>query len=191
QRGELGQAEAFYRKALALRERLAQDEADAQAQRDLSISYNKLGDLMLQRGELGQAEAFYRKALALSERLAQDEADAQAQRDLGISYERLGDLMLQRGELGQAEAFYRKDLALSERLAQDEADAQAQRDLAVSLERMIRQSIMTKKAEEAGRFLSRMRSVVSRLPGFMRGPFEESIVDFSKEIASLEHGDGG
>jgi|GEM_PF-3061181 len=155
------------------------------------LCFSRLGDLMRQRGELGQAEAFYRKDLALSERLAQDEADAQAQRDLGISYERLGDLMLQRGELGQAEAFYRKDLALSERLAQDEADAQAQRDLAVSLERMIRQSIMTKKAEEAGRFLSRMRSVVSRLPGFMRGPFEESIVDFSKEIASLEHGDGG
>jgi tetratricopeptide (TPR) repeat protein len=71
----------------------------------LGISYERLGDLMLERGELAQAADFYRKALALRERLAQDEANAQAQRDVSISYNKLGDLMRQRGELFQAEEF--------------------------------------------------------------------------------------
>jgi tetratricopeptide (TPR) repeat protein len=69
-----------YRKALDIRERLAaSDPTDAQAQRDLSVSYNKLGDVSLQTGAVQDAVDSYRKALDIRERLAaSDPTDAQA-----------------------------------------------------------------------------------------------------------------
>ena len=122
----------------AARQRAEADPSDAGAQRDLSVSYNKLGDLMRALGDTKQAERFYRDSLAIAERLAQaDPSDAGAQRDLSVSYNKLGDLMRALGDTKQAERFYRDDLAIAERLAAgDPSDAGAQRDLSVSYERL-------------------------------------------------------
>jgi Flp pilus assembly protein TadD len=52
--------------------RLAEaDPSNAQAQRDLSISYNQLGQMMVAVGNLGEAERFYRDGLAILARLAE------------------------------------------------------------------------------------------------------------------------
>src|SRR5258708_11055325 len=80
-----------------LARRLAQaDPRDARAQRDLSVSYNKLGDVTLQFRQAKEAICFYQMDLDVSQRLAQaDPRDAQAQRDLSVSYNKLGDVTLQ------------------------------------------------------------------------------------------------
>ena len=54
-----------------VRHRAQADPSNAQAQRDLSVSYDRLGDLMRQLGDGAQAERFYRDGLAIAERLAQ------------------------------------------------------------------------------------------------------------------------
>ncbi|MCS6849848.1 MAG: hypothetical protein NZ700_01605 [Gemmataceae bacterium] len=52
-------------------QRLAEaDPKSAQAQRDLGVSYNKLGDVQLRLGQTQAALDFYEKALAVSQRLA-------------------------------------------------------------------------------------------------------------------------
>jgi len=81
--GDGQQAETYYRDALAIAERLAQaDPSDASAQRDLSVSYERLGDLMLRLGDGQQAETYYRDALAIAERLhGPDSAEANAVRE--------------------------------------------------------------------------------------------------------------
>ena len=57
--------------SLAIRERLAAaDPGNAAAQRDLSVSYNKLGDLMVRVGNGPEAERLFRDSLAITERLA-------------------------------------------------------------------------------------------------------------------------
>jgi Flp pilus assembly protein TadD len=72
--------------------RLAEaDPRDAQAQRDLSVSYERLGDVALQAADLATAREFHEKRLEISRRLAEAAPrDAQAQRELAISYYRLG-----------------------------------------------------------------------------------------------------
>ncbi len=97
-----GAAQAALRlhaRALAIREALAKaDPNNAQAKRDLSVSYNKLGDVHLQLGATDKALQSYQKGLELSEALAKaDPNDAQAKRDLSVSYNKLGDVHLKLG----------------------------------------------------------------------------------------------
>ena len=56
QLGDTDQALQFYQKGLELSEALAKaDPNDAQARRDLSVSYNRLGDVHLQLGDTDKA----------------------------------------------------------------------------------------------------------------------------------------
>jgi Flp pilus assembly protein TadD len=67
--------------------------------RDLSVSYNKMGDLLRALGQGEQARASFQKSLDIAERLARQEpgrTDLQA--DLVVSLWRLGD----RGSLQRA-----------------------------------------------------------------------------------------
>ena len=71
------------------------DPNDTQARRDLSVSYNKLGDVHLQARRTDKALQAYQKCLELREALAKaDPNDAQARRDLSVSYNKLGDVHL-------------------------------------------------------------------------------------------------
>ena len=86
----LGLTERALERYEALREafeRRSQAEPDrADYQRDLSVSYERMGDLYRALGQGDQARDAYLKALAIAERLAQAEPDrADYQRDLAIS----------------------------------------------------------------------------------------------------------
>jgi hypothetical protein len=65
-------------------ERLAGSEAgNADWQRDLSVSNNKIGDVLVSRGNLPEALKSYRAGLAIAERLAgTDTGNAERQRCL-------------------------------------------------------------------------------------------------------------
>jgi tetratricopeptide (TPR) repeat protein len=107
-------------------------------QRNLSVSYNKLGDFLSALGQGEQAKTFFEKSLCIFERLAADEPNrADYQRDLSVSYNKLGDLLSALGQGEQAKTFYEKDLAIAERLAADEPSrADYQRDLSVSYNKL-------------------------------------------------------
>ncbi|MDR4485728.1 MAG: CHAT domain-containing protein, partial [Nitrospirales bacterium] len=114
----------------------AQAEPDrADYQRDLSVSYNKMGDLYGALGEGEKAREACGKALAIRERLVQAEPDrADYQRDLSVSYEKMGDLYGALGEGEKAREACGKALAIRERLVQAEPDrADYQIDLVTSL----------------------------------------------------------
>ncbi len=99
------------RESLDIRERLAKaDPTNSQWQRDLAISYNKLGDLSSTRGDLGEAERLMGESLKIFERLAKtDPTNSQWQRDLAISYNKLRDLSSTRAwYLAKPNASWRK-----------------------------------------------------------------------------------
>jgi hypothetical protein len=87
-------ADQHYRAGLAITEQLATaDPGNADYQRDLSISHNRMGDLARATGDSATAEQHYRAALAVRERLvAADRRNADYQRDLSISQDRLASL---------------------------------------------------------------------------------------------------
>jgi len=138
----LGQTAAAFRRyqaLLARQEQLARAEPDrADYQRDLSVSYNKMGDLFSALGQGEQARQAYQKDLEIAERLARAEPDrADYQRDLSVSYNKMGDLYRALGQGEQARQAYLQALEIAERLARAEPDrADYQRDLSVSHERM-------------------------------------------------------
>jgi hypothetical protein len=89
---------------LAIAEALAgRDAANTQWERDLSVSHNRIGDVLVAQGDLVAALTAFRKSLAIAEALAgRDAANTQWQRDLSISHNRIGDVRVAQGDLGAA-----------------------------------------------------------------------------------------
>ena len=72
-------------------------------QRDLSVSNNKVGDVLVAQGNLPEALKTFREGLAIRERLAAaDPGNAGWQRDLSVSYDRVGDVLVAQGNLPEA-----------------------------------------------------------------------------------------
>ena len=96
------------RRATPSRERLAaSDPGNAEWQRDLSVSWSKLGDVRQAQGDLAGALAAYEAGLAIAERLASsDPGNAGWQRDLSVSWDKLGDVRQAQGDLAGALAAY-------------------------------------------------------------------------------------
>ena len=92
--GKLDEALKAYRDSLAIRERLAAaDRSNSGWQRDLSVSYNKVGDVLVAQGKLDDALKAYRDRLAIAERLAAaDHSNTQWRDDLQYIAEQIGGL---------------------------------------------------------------------------------------------------
>ena len=72
--GDLAGALKSYRDSLAIRDRLAKsDPGNAGWQRDLSVSYDKVGDVQVAQGDLAGALKSYRDSLAIRDRLAKSD----------------------------------------------------------------------------------------------------------------------
>ena len=112
------------------------DRADYQ--RDLSVSYNKMGDLFSALGQGDNARKAFQQALNIREKLADAEPDrADYQRDLSVSHERMGDLFSALGQGDNARKAFQQALNIREKLADAEPDrADYQRDLSVSYNKM-------------------------------------------------------
>ena len=84
--------------------------------RDLSDSYNQLGDLD-GRDDPAKARDWFVKGLAIRERLADLEPDNREYlRDLSVSYGNLGDIELAAGNKPAAREWNTQGLAVTERL---------------------------------------------------------------------------
>ena len=94
---------------MAVAERLAAaDPSNAGWQRDLSVSHNKIGDVLRAQGDLAGALKAYRESLAVAERLAAaDPSNAGWQRDLFVIYWRMADMAEKSGQ-GNARDWWRK-----------------------------------------------------------------------------------
>ena len=85
--GDLPAALSSYKQGLETAEKLAaRDPANTNWQRDLSVSYNKIGDVQSAQGDLPSALSSYKKGLEIREKLAaRDPANTQWKTDLVIS----------------------------------------------------------------------------------------------------------
>ena len=106
--------------------------------RNLSVSYNQLGDFHRALGDGEQALAFFQKALDTAEDLRRRNPNsADFARDLSVSYERLGDFHRALGDGEQALDFFQKALDIAEDLRRRNPNsADFARDLSVSYERL-------------------------------------------------------
>jgi Flp pilus assembly protein TadD len=144
-----------------------QDPSNASWQRDLSISYDRVGDARSAQGDLGGALESYEHSLALAMRLAeQDPSNASWQRDLSVSLGKIGGVRSARGDLAGALKSYLDALAIAQELAQrDPSNADWQLDLAVSYcqsgTTLARSDPQSKK--DARRFMEKGRDILRRI----------------------------
>ncbi len=137
--GELSSARGAYEGARDVAQReLTADPGNTEWQRDLSVSYDRVGNVLVAQGQLPDALKAYRDGLAIAERLAKaDPGNAGWQRDLSVSYDIVGDVLVAQGQLPGALKAFRDSLAIAERLAKaDPGNAGWQRDLSVSYNRV-------------------------------------------------------
>lgn len=137
--GQSSAALLSYRAARAIAETLAvRNPADTQWQRGISVSHNRIGNMLLAQGDGPGALAAFRKGLAIAETLAaRDPANTMGQRDISVGYNKIGDVLLAQGDGPGALATFRKSLAVAETLAAREpANTLWQRDLSVSHDRI-------------------------------------------------------
>jgi tetratricopeptide (TPR) repeat protein len=104
---------------LEIREKLAaRDPANTEWQRDLSVSYGKIGDVQSAQGELSSALSSYNKTLGIEKQLgARDPADTEWQRDLSVSYDRIATCSAPKGDLPSALSSYQQGLEIAQKLA--------------------------------------------------------------------------
>ena len=115
---------------------LAAAEPDrADYQRDLSVAYERIGDLRHALGHGDAARQAYERSLAILEQLAAAEPDrADYQRDLSVCHDNLARLWEEAGDRGRALDYRERDLAIAESLLGAEPDrADLAHDLAISL----------------------------------------------------------
>jgi tetratricopeptide (TPR) repeat protein len=137
--GDTAKWDEAAQKGLAIVERLAHaDPADAQWQRNLFLSYHRIGDVRLAEGNLAEALKFYRDGLAIVDRLVKsDPSTALWQSDLALCYQDVGDVLQAQGDLAGALKSYRDGLAIRERLAKAEpSSASLQSELSFSYDRI-------------------------------------------------------
>src|SRR5271166_1436183 len=134
-------AEAFghFQAAETTVQRLLKAEPDApRSRRDLSASYERIGDVQRAQGNPPSALSSYKQGLEIREKLAaHDPANTNRQRDLSVSYERIGDVQRAQGDLPSALSSYKQGLEIAQKLAaRDPTNTEWQRDLSVSHEKI-------------------------------------------------------
>ena len=125
--GSVTEALVSYRQAAAAAQRTDNP-------RDLSVSYDRIGDVLVSQGNLPEALKSYQAGLAIAERLARTDAgNSDWQRDLSVSNNKIGDVLVSQGNLPEALKSYQAGLSIRERLARTDAgNSDWQRDLIVS-----------------------------------------------------------
>ena len=84
------------------------------ARRNLAVTLNRIGVVLVEMGKPLEAEAEYRRALAIRRKLADDNPDvAEFRSGLAVTHDNLGYLS-ETGRPAEAEAEYRKALAIEQ-----------------------------------------------------------------------------
>ncbi|WP_417841599.1 tetratricopeptide repeat protein [Terasakiella sp.] len=114
--------------------RANRDPENTEWQRDLSISYNKIADVLRDKGKADDALSHYQKSLEIFLKLAKhDPENTEWQRDLSVSYNKIADVLREKGKADDALNHYQKSLEIRQNLAKhDPENAEWQRDLSVS-----------------------------------------------------------
>ncbi|MBQ6389608.1 MAG: toll/interleukin-1 receptor domain-containing protein [Mogibacterium sp.] len=77
---------------------------------DLSVAYERLGDICYDNGDMDEARDWYEQALEAREEIAAQEGTPEAESDLGFSYSRMGDICRAEGRHDEALEWYNKEL---------------------------------------------------------------------------------
>jgi WD40 repeat protein len=182
------------RKRQFLQRLSAHEPTNIELQLDLSISHDKVGDVLLSQDDYSGALAAYRASFAIRERLSVSEpASSNWQRLLSISHVRIGDVFFSQGEFAKALVEYRKDLTIAEHLAAvGPNNAEWQADVAFSYSRVAYCLTQTNDEIQAGKHWHACHRVLRgmRTSGMPLDPPLKELLD-QMESEGVPRGDDG
>ncbi len=149
----------------------ADDGESLRAERDVSVSLERLGDVKMQVGDTDGALEAYNERLEFARTLlGKQPDDHQAKRDLSVSLNKVGDGKFRLGDKEGALAAYDEGLGIARDLAEvDTENAESSRDVTVSLTKVGDVKISTGDFEEAQKAyqesLDIRRNLSLRYPG--------------------------
>lgn len=122
--GNLPAAESLCLEATHFMQQRVDSEPDNLSwQHDLSVSLEKMGDILSAKGELNDAKDAFSKSLRILQALAvNDSRNIELQRDLAASYNRLGLIFKTQGELDEAKSYFEKSQIIFQRLLEDDPE---------------------------------------------------------------------
>jgi Flp pilus assembly protein TadD len=101
---DLPGAKAQYQSALEILQKLTtQDPTNRYWQQDLSVNYERVGDVLKAEGDLNSAKTQYLSALEVAQKLTkQDPGNSDGQHGLSDCYKNLGLLLKKQGDINSA-----------------------------------------------------------------------------------------
>jgi serine/threonine protein kinase/Flp pilus assembly protein TadD len=153
-------------KAHAIAVRLARSNPEnAEAQRDLWVSYNRIGEMSMALGNVAEAKEHFEKGLAISRPVAEAKsADAQAQRDLLVSWNFVGNASVALGNFDEAQQHFERYREISRRLAEaDPTSADAARNVSIAHNKLGEVSLALGNAAEAKKHFEQHLDIARRL----------------------------
>ncbi len=145
-------AERLYQRAHVIAQELADAEPEnVNAQRTLSVSFNKLGSLFLRMGRNDEALSRFQDGLKIAQTLAAaDPNDSAAQSDLWVSHNKLGDACLSLDRPDEALKHFNDGLNVAHAMTEAAPnDPLAKRNLSVSFNRVGEELRMLGRVNEA------------------------------------------
>lgn len=123
--------------------------------RDLVLSYDRLGNILIKLGKLDEAKNYYSKDLDLSLTLYKETNTLKSCRDLSISYERIGDIAWKLGQLNDALNIYKKVHSLNYKIHKETGTLESCQDLIISYSKMGDVAVELKRMDEAREYYSK------------------------------------
>jgi tetratricopeptide (TPR) repeat protein len=148
--GDVTRALEAAHSAAGIMQRLVEiDTLNEQWQRELSLSLNRVGEVLTLDGRHEEALDQFRLSLRLRRPLTTSFSDATRQRDIAISHERIGDALFELKQTSEARAEYEIALKIRrELLSSEPSSAPFRADLAVAYDRIGRTAPDAGVAEE-------------------------------------------
>ena len=126
---------ASYRKAIAIREQLAQSSSEEKLHTEIGRDYGEVGDLLKVTGDLDGSIKSYEKALAILRALPNP--GPETEREIALVQVRYGTALIDTGELTKAVENHQAALAMTDKLlAANPTDRELLRDRAIQTMRL-------------------------------------------------------
>jgi serine/threonine protein kinase/Flp pilus assembly protein TadD len=164
-RGNVQLAHLWFRKANSIVQSVEADAKNINALRDLSISFERLGDMSLKQGQAQEARAFFDQDILVRRRLAEaDPQNYQFQRNQIIGLFKLGAVTLLLDQSQEALRYFEQGLEINRHLADAyPMNTEIQRDLSMSYERLGDVTLRLGHTKEALVFYEQSHTVCRRL----------------------------
>ncbi|HEV3121787.1 MAG TPA: hypothetical protein VGY53_07790, partial [Isosphaeraceae bacterium] len=138
-----------FERSLAIRLELAKDTHNARSQRDVSIAFERLGDVRQKLGDLAGAHSAYQKSLAIRLELAKDTQNAEAQRDLYETRTSIGQILMLLDDAGGACEAFAKALDVAREISRAGKNPDSQKALAESYGNLAFAELFQRRFQEA------------------------------------------